>query len=75
MHKWIIWIYIIVAGIFISCDSQESADLVIIGGKVATVDDDFSITEAVAMQDDKIIFVGSNEDVKKYIEEKTKVIE
>ena len=58
-----------------SCSNSKTADLVIIGGKVATVDDDFSITEAVAVQDGTIIFVGSNEDVKKYIDGKTKVIE
>ncbi len=58
-----------------SCTNTKVADLVIIGGKVATVDDNFSITEAVAVQNNKIIFVGTNEDVKKYITEKTKVIE
>ena len=57
-----------------SCANQKQADLVIIGGKVATVDDDFSITEAVAVQNDRIIFVGTNEDVKGYIGNHTKVI-
>ncbi len=54
---------------------SKNADLVIIGGKVATVDDNFSIVEAVAVQNSKIVFVGSNKDVKKYISENTKVIE
>ncbi|NHZ85399.1 MAG: amidohydrolase family protein [Planctomycetia bacterium] len=76
MYKWIIyWIITITGIITMSCNTQNSADLVITGGKVATVDDDFSITEAVAIQDDKIIFVGTNNDVKKYIGENTKIIE
>jgi predicted amidohydrolase YtcJ len=50
------------------------ADLVIIGGKVATVDSNFSITEAVAVQNNKIIFVGTNEEANKYIDAKTKVV-
>ncbi|NHZ86965.1 MAG: amidohydrolase family protein, partial [Planctomycetia bacterium] len=58
-----------------SCTNSKTADLVIIGGKVATVDNNFSIAEAVAVQDDKIIFVGASEDAKKYINSKTKVIE
>jgi len=76
MYRWIIFGILALAGIInMSCSNQKQADLVIIGGKVATVDDDFSIAEAVAVQSDKIIFVGANEDAKKYIGSKTKVIE
>lgn len=57
-----------------SCTNSKTADLVIIGGKVVTIDNNFSITEAVAVQGDRIIFVGANKDVKKYITDKTKVI-
>ena len=58
-----------------TCTNSMHADLVIMGGKVATVDNDFSISEAVAVQDDKIIFVGTNNDAKRYIGGNTKVIE
>jgi len=76
MYKWIMFLIFALAGVLImSCTNQESADLVIIGGKVATVDDDFSIAEAVAVQDDKIIFVGTNKDAKEYIGSATNVIE
>ena len=66
---------IIIGIIFMSCTNTKTADLVIVGGKVATVDTDFSITEAVVVKNDKIIFVGTNEDAKGYIGSKTKVIE
>ena len=58
-----------------SCTNSKTADLVIMGGKVATVDNNFSIAEAIVVQDDKIIFVGVSEDAKKFINNKTKVIE
>ena len=58
-----------------SCTNLKTANLVIIGGKVATVDNNFSIAEAVAVQNNKIIFVGTNKEANKYIDNKTKVIE
>jgi len=75
MQKWIIGIAIVSIGFLMSCKSHNPADLVIIGGKVATVDEYFSIAEAIAVKNGKILFVGTNEDAKKYIDSKTKVIE
>jgi len=76
MYKWIVFLIIALTGMFtMSCTSRKQADMVIIGGKVVTVDSDFSITEAVAVQDDKIMFVGTNIDVKEYISSTTNVIE
>lgn len=59
----------------IGCQQTPTADLVLLGGKVATVDEDFSIQEAVASQENKIIFVGSNEDVQAFIGPETQVIQ
>jgi predicted amidohydrolase YtcJ len=56
------------------CSPVEKADLVIMGGKVVTVDSDFSIEEAVAVRDGSIVFVGRNKAVKPYIGNKTKVL-
>lgn len=58
-----------------SCTSEQAADLVLRGGKVATVDGEFSIAEAVAVRGDKIIFVGSDSDVERFVGETTTVIE
>ncbi|MCP4713402.1 MAG: amidohydrolase [Planctomycetes bacterium] len=57
---------------------QASPDykyLVLRGGKIATVDKEFSIQEAVVAQGDKIIYVGSNEGAEAYAGENSKVIE
>jgi predicted amidohydrolase YtcJ len=59
----------------LSCEKKQPADLVLLNGKVATIDGNFSIQEAVAVQGDRIVFVGSNEDADAYVGEKTEVIE
>ena len=59
----------------ISCTGNRKADLVLRNGKVATVDVDFSIQEAVAMRGDKIIYVGDNAGVEALISTNTRVID
>ncbi len=51
------------------------ADLVIINGKVITVDQDFNIKQAVAEKDGKIVAVGSNNEVKPFIASGTRVLD
>lgn len=52
-----------------------SPEIVLINGKVVTVDKDFSIVEAVAIKGNKIVGVGSNEEIKAIIGPKTEVID
>jgi predicted amidohydrolase YtcJ len=49
--------------------------MVLHNGKVVTVDEEFSIHEAIAVRKDKIVFVGSNTDVEKFILPSTNVID
>ena len=51
------------------------ADLVLLNGKVVTVDPDFSIAEAVAVKDGRIIAVGSTAEIAETAGEGTEVIE
>lgn len=51
------------------------ADLLLINGKIATVDQDFSFKEAVAVKDGWIIDVGTNEELKNYKGASTKLID
>lgn len=72
------WFYVLVCislFIIISCGRPAPADLVLRGGKVVTVDEEFSVHEAVAVRGDKLVFVGSNEDIEKYILPSTTVID
>ncbi len=52
-----------------------NADLVIINGKVITVDGDFSLKQAVAVKDGRIVAVGSTDDVKPFIASDTRVLD
>ncbi len=57
-----------------SC-TPEPADLVILSGKIVTVDNDFSIHEAVAINDEVFVFVGKNKGAQRFIGDQTKVME
>lgn len=54
---------------------SSSADLILLNGKIITVDRDFTIAEAVAIIKDKIIAVGSNKKIRKLATKKTKIID
>ncbi len=43
--------------------AQEAPDQIFLNGKIATVDDFFSIHEAVAISGERILAVGTNEDI------------
>lgn len=54
---------------------QEPADLVLRGGKVAVVDDNFTTTEAIAVRGYEVIATGTDEQIDAYIGADTEVIE
>ena len=51
------------------------ADLVFINGSVYTANDRQPRAEAIAIKGDRFVFVGSNDEVRKYVGEKTRVID
>ena len=51
------------------------ADLVLLDGKILTVDDRFRVATALAVRDGRFIAVGSNTDVRRYIGSSTRVID
>jgi len=51
------------------------ADLVLLNGKIITIDVDDSVVEAVACKDKKIIAVGSNEEINAYKGKNTEVVD
>ena len=53
----------------------SSADLVLKNGNVYTVNDGQPKAEAIAVKGDRIVFVGSNRDVQKYVGKTTRVID
>jgi hypothetical protein len=76
MKNLIISLPIITMIITGSCSKPEKADLVIINGKVITIDDTNPTAEAIAVRGENIIAVGSTAKISKMIQEgSTKVID
>lgn len=53
--------------------SVQPADIVLQNGAIYTVDKNRSVGQAIAISDDKIVYVGTNDGVKAWIGPKTKV--
>jgi predicted amidohydrolase YtcJ len=72
---------LVAAGLVLSCSSrverpaQEPADLVLRGGRVATVDDARPSAEAVAVRGAYIVAVGSDDEIAAYIGPETRVVD
>jgi predicted amidohydrolase YtcJ len=62
-------------GLSMACSQPGPADLVLKGGKVVTVNESFDTREAVAIRGGKIVFVGTNRKVEKYIYPNTTVLD
>jgi len=53
-----------VVGASIAMQAQQTpADVILTNGKIITVDDQFSIAQAVAVRGDRIVAVGTNQDI------------
>lgn len=59
-----------------ACSPKEKADLVILNGKVVTIDDDNPRAEAIAIVGDRIVAVGTNAKIEKYVDDaKTELVD
>jgi predicted amidohydrolase YtcJ len=54
---------------------SQNADTILVNGKVLTVDNQFSVRDAIAIRDGKITAVGNNADVRKLAGPKSRVID
>ncbi|HEY5885206.1 MAG TPA: amidohydrolase family protein, partial [Pyrinomonadaceae bacterium] len=55
--------------------ASQPSDLVLKNGNIYTVDEQKPRAEAVAVKGDRIVFVGSNRDVQKYVGKNTRVVD
>ena len=55
--------------------AEPPADLVVLNGKIVTVNPRFSIVEATAVRDGRFVAVGANARVKKLVGDRTRVID
>jgi predicted amidohydrolase YtcJ len=55
--------------------AEDPADLVLRNGKIATLDDRQPVVQALAARGDRILALGSNDDIGKRVGDKTKVLD
>jgi predicted amidohydrolase YtcJ len=58
-----------------TCNAVAPADLVLLDGRILTVDDRFTVAAALAVRDGRFAAVGSNDDVRDHIGGTTRVID
>ncbi len=73
MKVWTISLLFLV--LILSCGEREKADLVLLNGKIYTVNASNSIVEAVAVKDGKVLKVGTTEEISGLIGESTEQID
>ena len=56
-------------------DSKMTADLILVGGKISTVDAARPLAEALAVRDGRIFAVGTDADIRSLADEHTEIIE
>ena len=67
---------ILISSLFMSCQKKEEpVDLVLMNGKIVTVDDAKPEAQAIAVRGGVIVVVGSDAEVKPYIGQETEVID
>jgi predicted amidohydrolase YtcJ len=55
--------------------TQEAADTLLVNGKIVTVDDRFTIAEALAIRNERIVAVGSTSEMEKFRGPSTRLID
>jgi predicted amidohydrolase YtcJ len=63
------------AGVAPTHAQAPAADMVLINGKVITLDDTSSILQAIAIRDGRVLAVGADEDIRKRADSRTKIID
>ncbi len=63
-HGLLIWGSTLLWSPYIHSQPEGGPDIVYHSGHIVTIDDDFTIVEALAVRDGKIVALGSNADIK-----------
>jgi predicted amidohydrolase YtcJ len=75
MNKIIVTLSALTMTLITACSQPEKADLVIINGKVFTIDEENPVVQAIAIKGETIIAVGTTKEISGYIDQNyTKII-
>jgi predicted amidohydrolase YtcJ len=69
MHKYLFLL------IFLTSFAAHAVDTIVVNGKIVTVDDRFSVVQALAIRHQRIVATGSNADIRKLADANTKIID
>jgi predicted amidohydrolase YtcJ len=70
-----IFFLVLAIGLIPSCKKSQPADLVLINGKIVTMDESKPVVEALAVRQGRILAVGSNKTIKSHISGSTQTID
>jgi predicted amidohydrolase YtcJ len=70
-----VFILILFVGLIIGCGQQKFADLVLMNGKIVTMDEANPEAQALAAKGDVIVAVGSDKEINAYVSTSTRVID
>lgn len=65
----------IVISVFSCKKREEPADLILMNGKIVTVDEKLPEAQALAVRGDRIVALGSDKEIKQYMGDETRVID
>ncbi len=66
---------VLLIGTTMGCGTKEPADLVLVNGKIVTVDQSLPEAEAMAIVGDRILAIGSDQTIRRHIADHTEVID
>jgi predicted amidohydrolase YtcJ len=59
----------------VTCAAAQTADTILFNGKILTVDQDFSVREAIAISRGKVLATGTTADIRKLADDKARLID
>ncbi len=75
MKRMVVFGILVALFAFTGCKKGPIADLVLLNGKVVTLDAHNTMAQALAVKGDRILAVGDNEQIKKMVGEQTRVLD
>jgi predicted amidohydrolase YtcJ len=73
-HRLFLYLFLLL--FFEKCDTRHTtADIILVNGKIVTVDNSFTILQAVAIKSGRIVAVGSTNDILKLKGDSTEIID
>jgi len=74
VYRFSVLFLVLAVGLVTASEKKQTADLVLLGGKIVTLEESKPGAEALAVRQDRILAVGSDKEIKSYVSKSTRVI-